>query len=70
MKSELMIKAERLEQRISGSTGDQRLELQPEFSGVIARLCESGEQVPLRLKRLEATLSDEAVEARFDNMPV
>jgi hypothetical protein len=65
-----MATAEALEQTISESSTEKRLELQPQFSQVIADLISEGTQVPLRMKRLEAALTDEAVEAKFDNMPV
>lgn len=70
MDQDLMAVATQMEQEIMGATSDQRLELQPKFSETIARMQNRGLRVPLRLKRLEATLSDEAVEAKFDNMPV
>ncbi|WP_146344075.1 hypothetical protein [Falsiphaeobacter marinintestinus] len=70
MKSQNLTKAEELEQRIAGCTMEQRIALQPEFSELLNRMTAEGETAPLRLKRLEASLSDEAVEARFDNMPV
>lgn len=70
MTSSLMATAEALEQTISESSTEKRLELQPQFSQVIADLISEGTQVPLRMKRLEAALTDEAVEAKFDNMPV
>lgn len=67
---DLMTAAEQLERKISGANLAQRLELQPQFSKVLERLQAEGQQVPLRLRRLDAALCDEAVEARFDNMPV
>lgn len=70
MTSILMAKAEAMEQTICESSTDKRLELQPKFSQVIADLVAEGTHVPLRLKRLEASLTDEAIEAKFDNMPV
>ncbi len=70
MTTELMKQAEDLEQQITSGNGDQRLALQPEFAQVLDRLSASGEPVPARLRRLGAALMDEAVEARFDNMPV
>lgn len=70
MKSQYLTEAEDLEKRIAGCTLEQRIELQPELSGILERMKAHGETAPVRLKRLEASLSDEAVEARFDNMPV
>ncbi|WP_425046221.1 hypothetical protein [Primorskyibacter sp. S87] len=62
--------AKHLEAKIEAANTDSRLKLQPEFSALIARMLSEGEAVPVRMRRLEASLSDEAVEARFDNMPV
>ena len=62
--------AEFLEHKIEGANTSTRLALQPEFSRVLERLKAEGGPVPLRLRRLEASLCDEAIEARFDNMPV
>ena len=62
--------AEILELEIARADAAERIRLQPELSRVIARLKAEGQRVPLRLCHLNATLVDEAVEARFDNMPV
>ena len=62
--------AEQLEQRISSANASTRLELQPKLSRVLEQIQAEGEQVPLRLRRLDAVLCDEAIEARFDNMPI
>lgn len=59
-----------LEQEINKADTAGRLKLQPELSRVIALLQAKGERVPLKLRRLEATLAEDAVEARFDNFPV
>lgn len=67
---DLILEAERIERRLNGATLDRRLELQPALSSVIRRLRAEGADVPTRLRRLDASLCDEAVEARFDNMPV
>ncbi len=67
---ELFHTAEQLEQKIKAANLSKRIQLQPELSKVLARIQAEGEQVPLRLRRLDATLCDEAIEARFDNMPV
>ncbi|MCA0869941.1 hypothetical protein LCL97_03820 [Seohaeicola saemankumensis] len=68
--TELFKTAERLEQKIAGASSAQRIELQPQFSAVLERIQAAGDQVPLRLRRLDASLCDEAIEARFDNMPI
>ena len=59
-----------LEGRIGRAGPGARLDLQPEFSRVLESLSRDGVTVPRRLKQLEAALVDEAIEARFDNMPV
>lgn len=70
MKTEYLTQAEDLELKIAQCSGDQRLALQPKLSETIQKMSENGETIPRRLARLEASLSDEAVEAQFDNMPI
>lgn len=67
---ELFATAEGLERRIVAAGTGERLRLQPQFSAVLQRIQGAGLQVPQRLRRLDAALCDEAVEARFDNMPI
>ncbi|MDF1716137.1 MAG: hypothetical protein P1U75_05625 [Antarcticimicrobium sp.] len=67
---DLLTQAERMESRISAADRDQRLALQPQFSLILEQLEEQGEPVPKRLLRLEAALTEEAIEDRFDNMPI
>lgn len=62
--------AELLEHQIESADAEDRLKLQPEFSRVLERLTAERKKVPSRLRRLEAALTDEAVEAQFNNMPV
>ncbi|MCE8513061.1 hypothetical protein KBY24_14495 [Ruegeria pomeroyi] len=62
--------AERLERRVTGAPLNIRLEVQPEFSRVVDRMRQHGLKVPARLRQLDAALCEDAVEARFDNMPV
>lgn len=69
-RQKLVSEAEALEQKLAGACANRRLELQPQFSKVIARLTDEGHQVPQRLRRLDAALTQEAVEAQFDNMPI
>ena len=61
--SELFKTAEQLEQKIAAASTVQRLELQPAFSRALKMIQDKGEQVPLRMRRLDASLCDEAVEA-------
>ncbi|UWQ92622.1 hypothetical protein QEZ52_07635 [Aliisedimentitalea scapharcae] len=67
---ELIKVAEHLEQRIDGATSAMRLALQPEFTRTLDRMRDAGVKIPLRLKRLDEILCEEAVEDSFDNMPV
>ncbi len=66
----LALIAEVLELEIDRADAAERIRLQPELSRVVARLKAEGQRVPLRLCHLDAVLTDEAIEARFDNMPV
>ncbi|GHH02032.1 hypothetical protein [Pseudodonghicola xiamenensis] len=67
---DLVLAAERLEKNLAGACSVTRLSLQPEFSRVLDRLQQKGQNVPARMRRLERALHDEALEARFDNMPI
>lgn len=67
---ELSRTARQLEATINGASGDQRLELQPQLSRVLDRLAREGGHVPASLRNLNAVLLDEAIERRFDNLPV
>ena len=67
---DLLQQAENIEARLDGANQSLRLELQPALSKVIENLRANGAKVPARLKRLDAALCDEAIEARFDNMPI
>lgn len=67
---ELSLTARQLEATINGANADKRLELQPQLSRLLDRLARDGHHVPARLRNLNALLQDEAIERRFDNMPV
>lgn len=67
---DLYIEAEQLEQKLHGACLDTRLELQPSVSKVLDKMRARGVQIPSRLRRLDAALCEDALEARFDNMPV
>jgi len=62
--------AKDLELQIKSANSVRRLALQPELSRVLERLKAEGQAVPLRLRQLDATLCEEAVESWFDNLPV
>ncbi|QBF32558.1 hypothetical protein [Thalassococcus sp. S3] len=68
--SEMIQFAETLEARIASSNAAGRQSLQPKLHKLIVQLGENGFDVPRRLKRLDNELVEEAIEARFDNMPV
>lgn len=68
--TDLSITARELEQKIAGAGSAGRLALQPELHNLIHRLKAEGQPVPRRLLRLEESLSEELIEAMFDNMPV
>ncbi|MAY86842.1 hypothetical protein [Arenibacterium halophilum] len=67
---DLSLTARQLEARIIAGNLRLRLELQPQLSRVLERLSRDGAHVPARLRNLNAVLLDEAIEHRFDNMPV
>ncbi len=67
---ELQLRAEHLEERISAAKAETRIALQPQFSSVLSKIAAEGARVPRRMRQLDAALLDEAIEARFDNMPV
>lgn len=67
---DLFATAKTLEKQIGMAPKSRRLALQPQFSKVLHELKLRGDQVPARMRDLESELTDEAIEARFDNMPV
>ena len=62
--------ARQLEAAIVSASASKRLELQPQFDRVLQRLAREGHHIPARLRNLNAVLLDEAIEDRFDNLPV
>lgn len=66
----LYSEAEQLEQRLQNACLDTRLALQPSVSKVVERMRQQGMHVPSRLRRLDAALCEDAIEAQFDNLPV
>jgi hypothetical protein len=67
---ELVRTAELLEQRILAAGPNLRSQYQPELSSIVHRMEEIGLRVPGHLRQLDVVLTDEAIEDRFDNMPV
>ncbi|MFC3613572.1 hypothetical protein ACFORG_07350 [Lutimaribacter marinistellae] len=68
--NDLILEAERLERTLAGAPREARLEMQPKVSMLIDDLRAQGAKIPSKLRRLDAMLCDEAIEARFDNMPI
>ncbi|MCJ8333954.1 MAG: hypothetical protein MJH10_06870 [Epibacterium sp.] len=68
--NELMLRAAALEENIRAADPTQRLELLPEFSGLLAGIRNAGGAIPGHLGGLEHVLKEELMESRFDNMPV
>lgn len=66
----LYSEAENLEKKLKGAGLDTRLQLQPSFAKVIERMRQQGMRVPSRLRQLDAALCEDAMEARFDNLPI
>ena len=66
----LYSEAEKLERKLHNAGLDTRLALQPSVSKIIDRMRQQGMHVPSRLRRLDASLCEDAMEARFDNLPV
>ncbi|WP_170404411.1 hypothetical protein [Ruegeria arenilitoris] len=66
----LYSEAEQLEEKLNGACLDTRLALQPSVTKVIERMRQEGMHIPSRLRQLDAALCEDAMEARFDNLPV
>ncbi len=70
MTKNLYSEAEQLEKKLQDACLDTRLALQPSFSKIVDRMRQQGMHVPSRMRRLDAALCEDAMEARFDNLPV
>ena len=68
--SDLTKEAQELEIRINRATAAGRLELHPELEHLLRQMERGGHHVPARLRNLEAELTSEVIEARFDNVPL
>lgn len=66
----LYSEAEQLEQKLQNACLDTRLALQPSVSKVVDRMRQQGVHIPSRLRRLDAALCEDAMEAQFDNLPI
>ena len=68
--NDLMKSATELEAKIAKASPQARLALQPELARVLREMQEHGVAVSARLPNLDAELTGEVVEARFDNVPL
>jgi len=59
-----------IETKIHNATLQDRLQYYPIVKKMVHGIKAQGQQVPLRLSRLNAALERDAFEDRFDNMPV
>ena len=66
----LYSEVEQLEKKLNGACLDTRLALQPSVTKVIEKMRQQGMHIPSRLRQLDAALCEDAMEARFDNLPV
>jgi hypothetical protein len=66
----LYFEAQELEQKLQNACLDTRLALQPSFSKIVDRMRQQGMHVPSRMRHLDAALCEDAMEARFDNLPI
>lgn len=62
--------AEQLERKLVNAGLETRLALQLSVSKIVDRMRQQGMEVPSRLRRLDAALCEDAIEAQFDNLPV
>lgn len=68
--NELEIQATALAAQVETATQAERMKLQPQIDRVITTLTMQGHTVPTKLRRINNTLKDEALDDMFDNMPV
>ena len=62
--------ADALEQKIATATATQRLQMQPQLGRMLDTMRRAGTPIPVRLRNLHDQLVEEAIEARFDNLPL
>lgn len=60
----------RLHRRILAADADSRVELQPRIAALISEMDALGEPVPTFIRDLCEDITNDAIEAQFDNMPV
>lgn len=69
-REELKTVASRIEKQAQTADRVQRLKLQPKVSRLVQDFRSEGMVVPASLYSLNENLTEDVVEARFDNMPV
>lgn len=68
--TDLERQATQLMDRVENASHAERMQLQPQFDRVITTMSMRGQTVPCRLRHINNTLKDEALDDMFDNMPV
>lgn len=68
--TDLEVQATRLMDEVEHASHAERIRLQPQFDRVITTMAMRGQTVPCRLRHMNNTLRDEALDDMFDNMPV
>ena len=68
--TDLTIELERLHDRVLNADADTRYLFQPRLAELVERMDEAGEAVPAGIRQLLDELTNDAIEAQFDNMPV
>ena len=59
-----------LQKKIDAVSPKERAQFQPELHRLVERIVAAGGEVPARVLDLDTTLTEEAIEAQFDNLPV
>ncbi len=62
--------ADALLQEIATANSALRLQLQPQLTRMVDEMQKAGAPVPAEMRNLNEQLLEEAIEARFDNLPV
>lgn len=67
---EMLAELDALAKRINSEPVTRRHLLQPEFHRLVERMVEAGIPLTEQVKRLDDMLTDAAIEAQFDNLPL
>ena len=68
--TDLQIEARNLEDERVSATHSERVRMQSRIDRVVTTLTLNGFPVPPKLRNINNTLKDEALDEMFDNMPV